>query len=418
MDIIEDLKWRGSINQMTDEEGLDQLLKEKKISLYVGVDPTAKSIHIGNLIPLTILKRFQNEGNKPVIVIGGGTGMIGDPSGKASERKLLPKNVFDENVRRITMQMTKLFGKDGFEIVNNYDWLSKLDLISFLRDFGKLFPINIMLKRDVVASRLEVGISFTEFTYQILQAIDFYTLYKQKGVQLQIGGSDQYGNISSGIELIHKMEGAQTKVFGLTVPLLLKSDGTKFGKSAGGAIWLDPDFLSPYEFYQFFFNQSDNDVIKLLKIFTFLNKKQIEELAEQTEKDPGAREAQKKLAEEVTEFVHGKEAVVEAEKISKMLFEGNIKEMTTKQAQAAFAAVPSFEIKNEKINIIDLITKDKVIDKSRRQAREDVANGAIVINGDKVSDPESEIDPDKMFDGKFVVIKRGKKRYFLAKVIN
>ncbi|KGO32513.1 tyrosine--tRNA ligase [Oenococcus alcoholitolerans] len=418
MDIIEDLKWRGSINQMTDEEGLDQLLKEKKISLYVGVDPTAKSIHIGNLIPLTILKRFQNEGNKPVIVIGGGTGMIGDPSGKASERKLLPKNVFDENVRRITMQMTKLFGKDGFEIVNNYDWLSKLDLISFLRDFGKLFPINVMLKRDVVASRLEVGISFTEFTYQILQAIDFYTLYKHKGVQLQIGGSDQYGNISSGIELIHKMEGAQTKVFGLTVPLLLKSDGTKFGKSAGGAIWLDPDFLSPYEFYQFFFNQSDNDVIKLLKIFTFLNKKQIEELAEQTEKDPGAREAQKKLAEEVTEFVHGKEAVVEAEKISKMLFEGNIKEMTTKQAQAAFAAVPSFEIKNEKINIIDLITKDKVIDKSRRQAREDVANGAIVINGDKVSDPESEIDPDKMFDGKFVVIKRGKKRYFLAKVIN
>ncbi|MCV3297117.1 tyrosine--tRNA ligase [Oenococcus kitaharae] len=416
MGIIEDLKWRGSINQTTDEAGLTDLLKTKKISLYVGVDPTAKSIHIGNLIPLTILKRFQNAGHRPVIVIGGGTGMIGDPSGKATERQLLPPDVFDENVKRITKQLTRLFGKDGFEIVNNYDWLSKLNLISFLRDFGKLFPINVMLKRDVVASRLEVGISFTEFTYQILQAIDFYTLYKEKDVQLQVGGSDQYGNISSGVELIHKMVGPEAKAFGLTVPLLLKSDGTKFGKSAGGAIWLDPDLLSPYEFYQFFYNQSDTDVIKLLKIFTFLNPDEIDQLAKQVAEAPEERAAQKRLAQEVTAFVHGPEAVQEAEKISQILFTGEVQNLTGKQVAAAFSSVPSITINSGEIPVLDLLTQDNLIEKSKRQAREDLKNGAISINGQKITDVDAVINPADKFEGHFVVIRRGKKKYFLAKV--
>ncbi|MFT8470701.1 MAG: tyrosine--tRNA ligase [Oenococcus sp.] len=416
MGIIEDLKWRGSINQTTDEAGLTDLLKTKKISLYVGVDPTAKSIHIGNLIPLTILKRFQNAGHRPVIVIGGGTGMIGDPSGKATERQLLPPDVFDENVKRITKQLTRLFGKDGFEIVNNYDWLSKLNLISFLRDFGKLFPINVMLKRDVVASRLEVGISFTEFTYQILQAIDFYTLYKEKDVQLQVGGSDQYGNISSGVELIHKMVGPEAKAFGLTVPLLLKSDGTKFGKSAGGAIWLDPDLLSPYEFYQFLYNQSDTDVIKLLKIFTFLNPDEIDQLAKQVAEAPEERAAQKRLAQEVTAFVHGPEAVQEAEKISQILFTGEVQNLTGKQVAAAFSSVPSITINSGEIPVLDLLTQDNLIEKSKRQAREDLKNGAISINGQKITDVDAVINPADKFEGHFVVIRRGKKKYFLAKV--
>ena len=416
MDIIEDLKWRGSIKQTTDESGLANLLKHKKISLYVGVDPTAKSIHIGNLIPLTILKRFQNAGHRPVIVVGGGTGMIGDPSGKASERKLLPKDVFDENVSRITKQMNRLFGKDGFEIVNNYDWLSKLDLISFLRDYGKLFSINVMLKRDVVASRLQAGISFTEFTYQILQAIDFYTLFKEKAVQLQVGGADQYGNISSGVELIHKLVGPDTEAFGLTVPLLLKSDGTKFGKSAGGAIWLDPEFLSPYEFYQFFYNQTDADVVKLLKIFTFLNREEIEELADKVKNEPEKREAQRRLAEEVTKFVHGQTAVEEAEKISRILFNGDVENLTASQVAVAFSGVPTIEVADQKTDIVELLVKDKVIEKSRRQAREDLKNGAITINGEKISNVNKVIDPTEKFDGRFIIIRRGKKKYFLAKV--
>ncbi|MDN6900015.1 tyrosine--tRNA ligase [Oenococcus sicerae] len=416
MNIIDDLKWRGSINQTTDETGLTHLLQQKKISLYVGVDPTAQSIHIGNLIPLTILKRFQNDGHRPVIVIGGGTGMIGDPSGKAAERQLLPPDVFDENVKRITKQLTRLFGKDGFEIVNNYDWLSKLNLISFLRDFGKLFPINVMLKRDVVASRLEAGISFTEFTYQILQAIDFYTLFNEKNVQLQVGGGDQYGNISSGVELIHKLLGPQAQAFGLTVPLLLKSDGTKFGKSAGGAIWLDPEFLSPYEFYQFFYNQADDDVIKLLKIFTFLSHEEIENLAEKVRIEPGKREAQTRLAQEVTKFVHGQAAVDEAEKISQILFSGDVQQLTSTQVAAAFSAVPSIKITTEKIAVVDLLSQDDLIEKSKRQAREDLKNGAITVNGQKVTEVEKIIDPADKFDGKFVIIRRGKKKYFLAKV--
>ena len=265
-DILEDLKWRGAINQQTDAEGLAKYLEEHDdLALYCGTDPTGDSLHIGHLIPFMILKRFQLAGYHPVIVIGGGTGTIGDPSGRSTERVLLDAEKLHQNEIALTKQMEKLFGTDNFEIVNNAEWLDKLSLIDFLRDYGKHFQVNNMINKDVVASRLENGISFTEFSYQILQAIDFYKLNKNHGVQMQIGGSDQWGNITAGIDLIHKLMGSDREAFGLTIPLMLKADGTKFGKSAGGAIWLDPEKTSPYEFYQFWINQDDRDVVKYLK---------------------------------------------------------------------------------------------------------------------------------------------------------
>ena len=270
-DILEDLKWRGAINQQTDEEGLKKYLAEHDdLALYCGTDPTGDSLHIGHLIPFMILKRFQMAGYHPVILIGGGTGAIGDPSGRKTERVLQTADQVKHNEESLTNQMKKLFGTENFEIRDNAEWLGKLNLIDFLRDYGKYFQVNNMINKDVVASRLENGISFTEFTYQILQAIDFYHLNKEDGVQLQIGGSDQWGNITAGIDLIHKLEGADRPAFGLTIPLMLKADGTKFGKSAGGAVWLDPEKTSPYEFYQFWINQDDRDVVKYLKYFTFL----------------------------------------------------------------------------------------------------------------------------------------------------
>ena len=265
-DILEDLKWRGAINQETDEEGLRKYLAEHDdLALYCGTDPTGDSLHIGHLIPFMILKRFQMAGYHPVILIGGGTGSIGDPSGRKTERVLQTAEQVKHNEEKLTAQMKKLFGTENFEIKNNAEWLGKLNLIDFLRDYGKFFQVNNMINKDVVASRLENGISFTEFSYQILQAIDFYHLNKDNGVQLQIGGSDQWGNITAGIDLIHKLEGADRPAFGLTIPLMLKADGTKFGKSAGGAVWLDPEKTSPYEFYQFWINQDDRDVVKYLK---------------------------------------------------------------------------------------------------------------------------------------------------------
>ena len=271
-DILEDLKWRGAINQQTDEEGLKKYLAEHDdLALYCGTDPTGDSLHIGHLIPFMILKRFQMAGYHPVILIGGGTGAIGDPSGRKTERVLQTADQVKHNEESLTNQMKKLFGTENFEIRDNAEWLGKLNLIDFLRDYGKYFQVNNMINKDVVASRLENGISFTEFTYQILQAIDFYHLNKEDGVQLQIGGSDQWGNITAGIDLIHKLEGADRPAFGLTIPLMLKADGTKFGKSAGGAVWLDPEKTSPYEFYQFWINQDDRDVVKYLKYFTFLS---------------------------------------------------------------------------------------------------------------------------------------------------
>ncbi|MFZ2761349.1 MAG: tyrosine--tRNA ligase, partial [Trichococcus flocculiformis] len=275
MNIIDELEWRGAINQQTDAEGLRKLTEEEQIGLYCGVDPTGDSLHIGHLIPFIVLKRFQLAGHRPVILIGGATGSIGDPSGKSEERVLQSMDQVVENANALTAQMKKLFLSDSsadIRLVNNYDWTKDLTLLDFLRDFGKNFNINTMLAKDIVASRLDTGISFTEFTYQILQSMDFLHLFQNEGVNLQIGGQDQWGNITAGLDQIRKKEGTEAKAFGLTIPLMLKADGTKFGKTAGGAVWLDPKKTTPYEFYQFWVNQDDRDVIKYLKYFTFLSK--------------------------------------------------------------------------------------------------------------------------------------------------
>lgn len=415
-DILEDLKWRGAINQETDPEGLRKYLKEHDdFALYCGTDPTGDSLHIGHLIPFMILKRFQLAGYKPVIIIGGGTGSIGDPSGRSTERVLQSEATIHENEEKLTAQMVKLFGTENFKIVNNREWLGKMSLLAFLRDYGKLFQINNMLNKEVVASRLENGISFTEFSYQILQAIDFYILNRDHGVQMQIGGADQWGNITAGIDLIHRLEGQERPAFGLTIPLMLKADGTKFGKSAGGAVWLDPEKTSPYEFYQFWINQDDRDVVKYLKYFTFLSHEEIEELAEKVKAEPWKREAQKRLAEEVTKFVHGEAGLDEAKTITKALFSGNVKSLTTKQVENALAKAPSADSTSEPKKLVDFLV-DAKIESSKRQAREDIKNGAIYINGDRVQDVDFVVDPAAAFDGKFVIVRKGKKKYTLVHV--
>ena len=416
MNIIDELTWRDAINQQTDADGLRELTEKKSISLYCGVDPTGDSMHIGHLIPFMMMKRFQLAGHHPYIVIGGGTGSIGDPSGRKSERQLQTMEMVQHNVEALSGQMKRLFGEDAnVSMVNNYDWLSKISLLDFLRDYGKLFNINTMLAKDVVASRLDVGISFTEFTYQILQSVDFMHLYKAHDVQLQIGGADQWGNITSGIDMIHKIEGSETEVYGLTIPLMLKADGTKFGKTAGGAIWLDPEKTTPYEFYQFWLNQDDRDVVKYLKYFTFLDEAEINELAKTVETAPEKREAQRRLAEEVTRFVHGQAELEGAQKITEVLFSGDIKALDVKEAEQAFQKAPTVEITAEKKNIVDFLV-DAGIESSKRQAREDVQNGAITINGDRLRETTLEIDPSENFEGKFVIVRRGKKKYFLARV--
>ena len=420
MNIIDDLMWRGAINQMTDKEGLRQLTQEKAVSLYCGVDPTGDSMHIGHLIPFMILRRFQLAGHRPVIVIGGATGSIGDPSGRTSERVLQTKEQVQHNVEKLTAQMKRLFltsqeDQEAVRLVNNYDWTKDLSLLDFLRDYGKHFNLNTMLAKDVVASRLEVGISFTEFSYQILQSIDFLQLFRKEDVQVQIGGADQWGNITAGLELIRKVEGAEARAYGLTIPLMLKSDGTKFGKSAGGAVWLDPEKTTPYEFYQFWLNQDDRDVIKYIKYFTFLEKEEIEVLEVSVQEEPHKRQAQKRLAEEVTRFVHGEAALQDALKITNALFTGDVQQLNADEIEQGFKNMPTFESEKVEQNLATWLV-DLGIEPSRRQSREDIQNGAISINGEKITDLEHIWTPEQSFEGRFVLVRRGKKKYFLVKL--
>jgi len=418
MNIIDELEWRDAINQQTDAEGLRQLTNEKSISLYCGVDPTGDSMHIGHLIPFMMLRRFQLAGHRPVILIGGATGTIGDPSGRQSERSLQTMEQVQANVEALTAQMKKLFDTDGsnqLRMVNNYDWTHKINVIDFLRDYGKNFSINAMLAKDVVASRLESGISFTEFSYQILQSLDFLHLFKEEDVQLQIGGSDQWGNITSGLDLIRKKEGSEAKAYGLTIPLMLKSDGTKFGKTAGGAVWLDPNKTTPFEFYQFWANTDDRDVIKYLKFFTFLDKEAIDALVEKVQTEPHKREAQKTLAEEMTKFVHGEEMLEQAKKITAALFSGDIKSLTADEIEQGFKEMPTFQATKESKNIVEWLV-DLGIEPSKRQAREDITKGAISMNGERVTDLEMEVTVENSFDGRFIIIRKGKKNYSLVRL--
>lgn len=327
-------------------------------------------------------------------------------------------DVVKDNANKLTQQMDKLFLKgdeanSGFRVVNNYDWLSELSLLDFLRDYGKHFNINTMLAKDIVASRLEVGISFTEFTYQILQSIDFHYLYKHMDVQLQVGGADQWGNITAGLDFIRRMEGSEAEAYGLTIPLMLKSDGTKFGKSAGNAIWLDPEQTTPYEFYQFWINQQDSDVPKFLKYFTFLSKEEIEALEVEITENPHLRVAQRRLAEEITRFVHSQESLEEAQQITEALFTGNVGQLSAKQIKEGFKNMPQSTVSKETANLAVWLVDTGIVD-SRRQSREFIHNNAISINGEKIADVDYEIGPDDAIDGKYIIVRRGKKKYHLV----
>lgn len=415
MELLEDLKYRGLINQITDEEGLEKLLSQEKIKLYCGFDPTADSLHIGHLLPILMLRRFQMAGHQPIALVGGATGLIGDPSGKKAERTLNAKETVANWVESIKNQLSRFLDFEAKEnpaiIANNYDWTGNMDVITFLRDVGKNFGLNYMLAKDTVQSRLDAGISFTEFSYMILQSLDFLNLYKKENCRLQIGGSDQWGNITAGLELIRKTQ-EDAKAFGLTIPLVTKADGTKFGKTEGNAVWLDPEKTSPYEFYQFWINTDDRDVVKYLKYFTFLSHEEIEELAKATEEQPEKRLAQKALAEDVTKLVHGEEALKQAIRITEALFSGNIKELNGAEIEQGFKDVPSFTNTDEETNLVNLLVAAK-ISFSKRQAREDIQNGAIYINGDRITDVQYTLSDADKIEGKFTIIRRGKKKYYL-----
>ncbi|MEH7400352.1 tyrosine--tRNA ligase [Gottfriedia acidiceleris] len=413
--ILQDLEFRGLINQMTDEEGLQKLLSEESVSLYCGFDPTGDSLHIGHLLPVLMLKRFQVAGHKPIGLVGGATGMIGDPSGKKAERTLNTTEtvkMFSERIRTQLLPFLNFEGENAAKVVNNFDWTGELDVITFLRDIGKNFGLNYMLAKDSVASRLEAGISFTEFSYMILQSYDFLKLYQDHNCKLQIGGSDQWGNITAGMELIRKTE-EDSKAFGLTVPLVTKADGSKFGKTEGGAVWLDPEKTTPYEFYQFWINTDDRDVVKYLKYFTFLTKEEILELEKQFNEAPEQRVAQKALAAEVTKLVHGEAALDQAIKITEALFSGSVKELTAAEIKQGFKDVPSFNLSEAEKGLVDLLVEAK-ISPSKRQAREDVQNGAVYVNGDRIQDVATVLTKQDAIEEQFIIIRRGKKKYHLV----
>lgn len=413
--LLEDLKWRGLIYQQTDESGIENILNKEQVTLYCGADPTADSLHIGHLLPFLTLRRFQEHGHRPLVLIGGGTGMIGDPSGKSEERTLQTEAQVETNVQGINKQMHKIFEFDtekGAKLVNNKDWLGKISLIDFLRDYGKHVGVNYMLGKDSIQIRLEHGISYTEFTYTILQAIDFGHLNRTYNCKVQVGGSDQWGNITSGIELMRRMYG-QTEAYGLTIPLVVKSDGKKFGKTEGGAVWLDAAKTSPYEFYQFWINTTDDDVIKFLKYFTFLEQEEIEALEKSLNEAPHLREAQKALAENVTRFIHGQDALDDAIRISQALFAGDLQSLSASELKEGFKDVPQVELSSETRNIVEVIVETG-ISSSKRQAREDVNNGAIYINGIRQQDVNYELTSEDKIENEFTIIRRGKKKYFMV----
>jgi tyrosyl-tRNA synthetase len=418
MDILQDLEFRGLIHQVTDHENLEKKLKDGQTALYCGFDPTADSLHIGSLLPILCLRRFQLAGHQPIALVGGGTGLIGDPSGKANERTLNEEAIVRQWSDSIKNQLSRFLDFEAKEnpvkMVNNYDWLGELDVISFLRDVGKSFSLNYMLAKDSVESRLSSGISFTEFAYMILQSYDFHRLYQDEGCRLQIGGSDQWGNITAGLELIRK-EGAKQQAFGLTIPLVTKSDGTKFGKTESGTVWLDPEKTTPYEFYQFWINTDDRDVIQFLKYFTFLDQTQISDLDEQVQGEPEKRVAQHTLAKEVTKLVHGEEALQQAIKITEALFSGDVSQLTVTEIKQGFKDVPSFSLEsNEEMGLIELLVQSK-ISPSKRQAREDINNGAIYINGERCQDIDRVVGSSDRIGDQFVIVRRGKKKYFLIR---
>jgi tyrosyl-tRNA synthetase len=414
MNLFNELKERGLIYQVSNEEEARKIFGQKGSSFYIGFDATGPSLHIGNLLAIIFAKRLENAGLKPIILIGGATGMIGDPSGKIQERILNTEQDVKKFAASIKKQLLNFFSAKNAKILNNYDWIKNLSVINFLRDIGKNFSVNEMLAKESVAARLKTGISFTEFSYMVLQAYDFLALFKKYGCKLQIGGSDQWGNITAGIELIRKSAGGEA--LGLTIPLITKNNGAKFGKTEEGAIWLDSKLTSPYHFYQFWLNTDDKDAIKFLKYFTFLAFEEIEKLKQALENNPEKREAQKILGKEITIFVHGENAFKRAEKISNLLFCGKIKELSESELKEAFGGLMGEKMeKFEEINIADFLVLSKASE-SKRQAREDITNGAIELNGNEIKDLNYSMAKKDALFGKYIVIKRGKREYFAIEI--
>jgi len=414
--ILDDLKFRGLINQATNLEGLEKRLKKGKLVLYCGFDPTAQSLHIGNLLPLVTLKRFQRANHQPIFLIGGGTGLIGDPSGKNLERPLSDEELVKQWKKKIVQQVSNIFpdNKNSVIVVDNYEWLSKQKIIYFLRDIGRHFTVPYMLAKESVKNRLNTGISFTEFSYMILQAFDFYYLNQNYHCELQIGGSDQWGNITAGIELIKKKTGQE--VFGLSLPLVTKADGTKFGKTESGTIWLDPQLTSPYQFYQFWFNTDDKDVEKFLKFYTFLTEDEIKELELKTKKMPEKRLAQKVLALEITALVHGKKLAQQSEKISQSLFYDNLENLSLLDLKTLFQSVEIKEIpKKEEILILDFLLVIGACS-SKSEARRELENGIIKVNGQKV-DLKTKVNQKMALFGQYFIVQKGKKQYYFGKMV-
>jgi len=415
--LLENLEYRGLIYQSTNRDGLQEKLTKEPVVLYCGFDPTADSLHIGHLLPILILRHFQKAGHKPIALVGGGTGMIGDPSGRSTERSLNTADTVALWTERLKSQLSQFLDFEGADnpakLVSNYDWLGELDLITFLRDIGKNFTVNYMLAKDSVDSRLANGISFTEFSYMILQSYDFYRLLTDHGCSLQIGGSDQWGNITAGLDLIGKMGGGEA--FGMTLPLVTKSDGKKFGKSESGAVWLDRNKTSVYAFYQFWINTDDNDVIKFLKYFTFLDRERIAELEQELASRPEQRAAQRELAREVTGLVHGDDAVVSAEKITQALFSGDVTQLSESELVEALQDMPTTVVQGqEETPLLDLLIETKAAP-SKRQAREDIEKGAVYLNGQREQSLDFVLTREHRLHGKYAVIRRGKKNYFLVK---
>ena len=405
MTLFEELKWRGLINDMSHPE-LEEKLNNEKLTFYIGTDPTGDSLHIGHFSSFLICKRLKEAGHHPIVLVGGATGLIGDPK-PDSERPMITKETVEHNFNCLKKQLIDLF---GCEVVNNYDWSKDINFIDFLRDFGKFFNINYMLQKDIVARRLDSGITYTEFSYMIMQALDFWWLNQNKNVTMQVAGQDQWGNITAGIELCRKK--AQTEVYGFTMPLLTKSDGSKFGKTNGKAVWLDAKKTSPYEMYQFFINSEDTKVIDYLKFLTFLSKEEIEELERKHNEAPHLREAHNALAKEVITFLHGEAAYEEALKISKALFSGNIKDLTANQIEMGFGDLPSTSNGNN--TLVDTLIELKLAS-SKREAREFIRNGAVSLNGEKVTDEALVLSSELAIEGKFIVLRRGKKLYALVR---
>ena len=404
MKLFDELKWRGLIKDITSPE-LEEKLNAGGMTFYIGTDPTADSMHIGHLSSFLISKRLASFGHHPILLIGGATGRIGDPRPTA-EREMKSIEEIERNIEGLTKQAKELF---GFQVVNNYDWSKDINFIDFLRDYGKYFNINYMLDKDIIRRRLETGITYTEFSYMIMQALDFLHLFETKNCTLQVAGSDQWGNITAGVDLIKKKTGKE--VYAFTMPLVTDSTGKKFGKSEGNALWLDKNKTSSYEIYQFLINAEDSKVIDYLKIYTFLTKEEIEEIEKQHFEKPELRLAQKELAKGIITFLHGEEEYQKALHISEALFNGNIKELSYEEIQDAFKNIPSF--KTDELSLLDLLVNNNIAS-SRREARELIQAGSITINGDVYKDEAEIIDKNKAMYNEILIIRRGKKKYYVG----